>query len=283
MSEPDLKKLSINLATLRGQCDLVQAVDVCLKHGITAIAPWRDQIAAVGLDRAARAVRENRLQVTGLCRGGMFPAATPEERQAAIDDNLRALEEAVALSADCLVLVVGGLPDGSKDIGAARQMVADGIAAILERCRNAKMPLAIEPLHPMYAADRACINTIDQALDVCDILDPDNTGGIGVAVDAYHVWWDPRLEAALARAGEGNRILAHHICDWLVPTKDLLLDRGMMGDGVIDLARLRRLVLAAGFDGPQEVEIFSAEDWWKRPADETARTCVERWRTHCQP
>ena len=276
MSEPDLKKLSINLATLRGQCDLVQAVDVCLKHGVTAIAPWRDQIAAVGLDRAARAVRENRLQVTGLCRGGMFPAATPEGRQAAIDDNLRALEEAVELSADCLVLVVGGLPDGSKDIGAARQMVADGIAAILERCRTAKMPLAIEPLHPMYAADRACINTIDQALDVCDILDPDNDGGIGVAVDAYHVWWDPRLEAALQRAGAGNRILAHHICDWLVPTKDLLLDRGMMGDGVIDIAHVRGLVEAQGFDGFVEVEIFSGDNWWTRDADEVLATMIDR-------
>ncbi|MEQ8346922.1 MAG: sugar phosphate isomerase/epimerase family protein [Sneathiellaceae bacterium] len=283
MTGPDLKGLSINLATLRGQCDLLQAVDTCLAHGITAIAPWRDQVAQVGLAQAARTVRENKLKVTGLCRGGMFPAATAEGRRAAIDDNLLALEEAVELGADCLVLVVGGLPEGSKDIAGARQMVVDGIATLLERARAADMPLAIEPLHPMYAADRACINTIDQALDVCEILDPGNEGGIGIAVDAYHVWWDPRLEAALARAGAGRRILAHHICDWLVPTKDLLLDRGMMGDGVIDLARLRRLVLAAGFDGPQEVEIFSVENWWKRPAAETAATCVERWRAHCQP
>lgn len=280
MTPPDPLGLSINLATVRAQCDLLQAVDLCLAQGITAIAPWRDQVAQVGLAAAARAVRENGIRVTGLCRGGMFPAATPAGRQAALDDNLTALEEAVELGADCLVLVVGGLPEGSKDIAGARAMVTDGIAALLEPARKAAMPLAIEPLHPMYAADRACINTLDQALDLCEALDGAGEGGLGVAVDAYHVWWDPHLEAALRRAGK--RILAHHICDWLVPTRDLLLDRGMMGDGVIDLAGLRRSVEAAGFHGPQEVEIFSAQDWWKRPPEEVIATCLERWRRHCQ-
>ncbi|MEX0760218.1 MAG: sugar phosphate isomerase/epimerase, partial [Tistlia sp.] len=271
--------LSINLATLRGQCDLLQAVEQCLAQGITAIAPWRDQIAKVGLPAAARAVRENGLRVTGLCRGGMFPAADAAGRRAAIEDNLLALEEAAELGADCLVLVVGGLPEGSRDIAGARAMVADGIATLLEPARKAGMPLAIEPLHPMYAADRACINTLDQALDLCEALDRDGLD-LGVAVDAYNVWWDPNLEGALRRAGK--RILAHHICDWLVPTRDLLLDRGMMGDGVIDLAGLRRSVEAAGFHGPQEVEIFSAENWWKRPPEEVVATCLERWRLHCQ-
>ncbi|MEX2629645.1 MAG: sugar phosphate isomerase/epimerase [Tistlia sp.] len=279
MSDPDPRGLSINLATLRGQCDLLQAVEQCLAQGITAIAPWRDQIAKVGLPAAARAVRENGLRVTGLCRGGMFPAADAAGRRAAIEDNLLALEEAAELGADCLVLVVGGLPEGSRDIAGARAMVADGIATLLEPARKAGMPLAIEPLHPMYAADRACINTLDQALDLCEALDRDGLD-LGVAVDAYHVWWDPNLEGALRRAGK--RILAHHICDWLVPTRDLLLDRGMMGDGVIDLAGLRRSVEAAGFHGPQEVEIFSAENWWKRPPEEVVATCLERWRLHCQ-
>lgn len=281
---PDPAGLSINLATLRRQCDLLQAVEVCLRHGITAIAPWRDQVAAVGLPAAVCAVRTHGLRVTGLCRGGMFPAATPEGRRGALEDNLRALEEAVELGADCLVLVVGGLPDGSKDIAGARAMVRDGIAALLEPARAAGMPLAIEPLHPMYAAERACINTLDQALELCAALDPEGAGtrpALGLAVDAYHVWWDPELLPALRRAA--GRILAHHICDWLVPTRDLLLDRGMMGDGVIDLAGLRRAVEAAGFHGPQEVEIFSAETWWKRPADEVVATCLDRWRDHCQP
>lgn len=269
--------LSINLATTRMQWDMRQAAEACLGHGITAIAPWRDQVQKIGLDEAARIVRDNGFKVTGLCRGGMFPAGDPEARKAAIDDNLRAVDEAAALGADCLVLVVGGLPAGSRDIGAARQTVADGIAAILPHARASGIPLAIEPLHPMYAADRACVNTLKQALDICDLLGD----GIGVAIDVYHVWWDPELMPQIARAGAEGRILAHHICDWLVPTRDLLLDRGMMGDGVIDLRGIRAAIEAAGFFGPQEVEIFSAETWWKRPGDEVLKTCVERYHSHC--
>jgi sugar phosphate isomerase/epimerase len=267
--------LSINLATTRVQWTLPQAVEGCLRHGVGGIAPWRDQVHAVGLAEAARIVRASGLKVTGLCRGGMFPAQTPEKRQANLDDNRRAIEEAVELGADCLVLVVGGLPEDSRDIVGARQMVADGLAAILPEARAANMPLAIEPLHPMYAADRACVNTLCHALDLCDALGD----GIGVAVDVYHVWWDPELAAQITRAG--SRVLAHHICDWLVPTRDLLLDRGMMGDGVIDLKGIRRMVEGAGFHGLQEVEIFSAENWWKRDPDEVIRTCIERYETVC--
>jgi sugar phosphate isomerase/epimerase len=270
-------QLSINLATLRNGASFAEVVDACLAHGITAIAPWRDQVEAVGLDEAARIVKANGLRVTGLCRGGMFPADTAEGRQRNIEDNLRAIDEAAALGADCLVLVVGGLPGSSKDMPAARQMVADGIAAMLPHARAAGIPLAIEPLHPMYAADRACVNTIDQALDMCEHLGE----GVGVAVDVYHVWWDPNLAAAIARAGQMDRILAHHICDWLVPTTDLLLDRGMMGDGVIDLKAIRAMVEAAGYQGPQEVEIFSKDNWWKRTSAETLTTVVERFNTVC--
>lgn len=270
-------ELSINLATLRNGWSFAQMVDGCLKHGITAIAPWRDQVAAAGLDEAARIVAANGLRVTGLCRGGMFPAVDAAGRQAAIDDNLFAIDEAAALGADCLVLVVGGLPGASKDIAGARQMVIEGIGAVLPAARAAGIPLAIEPLHPMYAADRACVNTIDQALDLCVALGQ----GVGVALDVYHVWWDPNLATAIARAGDMGLILAHHICDWLVPTRDLLLDRGMMGDGVIDLPAIRAMIEAAGYSGPQEVEIFSAETWWKRPGDEVLRTCVERFAAVC--
>ncbi len=209
----------------------------------------------------------------------MFPAADLQGRRAAIDDNRRAIDEAAALRADCLVLVVGGLPEGSKDIAAARDMVAEGIAAVLPHARACGVPLAIEPLHPMYAADRACVNTLKQALDICDALGGD---GVGVAIDVYHVWWDPELPAQLARAGAANRILAHHICDWLVPTRDLLLDRGMMGDGVIDHRRIRAAFEAAGFHGPQEVEIFSRDDWWQRDGDDVLATCLERYETLCR-
>jgi sugar phosphate isomerase/epimerase len=273
-----LEGLSINLATVRQQYNFAQAVDACLAQGITSIALWRDQVQAIGLREAARIVEANKLRVTGLCRGGMFPAVDKEGLAAAIDDNKRAIDEAVALHADCLVLVVGGLPKGSRDLPAARQMVADGIAAILPYAREHKMPLAIEPLHPMYAADRACINTLEQALDVCDLLGD----GVGVAVDVYHVWWDPKLYEQIARAGAAGRILAHHICDWLVPTRDLLLDRGMMGDGVIDLKSIRAAIEKSGYHGPQEVEIFSSENWWKRPGEEVLSTCAERYLTTCR-
>ena len=269
--------LSINLATVRPQYTMAQAVDACLAQGITAIAPWRDQVQATGLKEAASIVRTNNMRVTGLCRGGMFPATDKAGLAAAIDDNKRAIDEAAAIQADCLVLVVGGLPKGSKNLPAAREMVADGLAAILPYARENRMPLAIEPLHPMYAADRACINTLEQALDVCDLLGD----GVGVAIDMYHVWWDPKLYAQIARAGASGRIFAHHICDWLVPTRDLLLDRGMMGDGIIDLRAIRVAIEKAGYRGPQEVEIFSSENWWKRPGEEVLATCAERFLATC--
>lgn len=269
--------LSINLATVRQQYGFAAAVDACLAQGITAIAPWRDQVQAIGLEEAARIVKLNGLRVTGYCRGGMFPATDRAGLDDAIDDNKRAIDEAATLGADCLVLVVGGLPGASKDIIAARGMVADGIAAILPHARASRMPLAIEPLHPMYAADRACVNTLEHALDLCDVLG----AGVGVAIDVYHTWWDPKLRLQIARAGREKRILAHHICDWLVPTRDLLLDRGMMGDGVIDLKRFRADMEQAGYYGPQEVEIFSAQNWWQRPGEEVIATCIERFRTVC--
>jgi sugar phosphate isomerase/epimerase len=275
----NLSGLSINLATVRAQYTLAQAVEACLAHGITSIAPWRDQVQAAGLKEAASIVRSSQVRVTGLCRGGMFPAADKTARLAAIDDNKRAIDEAAALQSDCLILVVGGLPAGSRDLTAAREMVAEGIAAILPHARENRMPLAIEPLNPVYAADRACINTLEQALDVCDLLGD----GVGVAIDVYHVWWDPKLYAQIARAGKSGRILSHHICDWLVPTRDLLLDRGMMGDGIIDLKSIRAAIEAAGYQGPQEVEIFSSENWWKRPGDEVLATCIERFHSLCSP
>jgi sugar phosphate isomerase/epimerase len=269
--------LSINLATLRRQFGFAEAVDACLAQGITAIAPWRDQVEAIGLDEAADIVKRSGIQVTGYCRGGMFPATDKVGLAAAIDDNKRAIDEAAALGADCLVMVVGGLPGHSKDIAAARAMVTEGLATVLPYARACKVPLAIEPLHPMYAGDRACVNTLEQALDLCDALG----GGVGVAIDVYHTWWDPKIRAQIARAGRNRQILAHHICDWLIPTRDLLLDRGMMGDGIIDLKQIRADIEQAGFHGPQEVEIFSAENWWKRPGEEVIATCIERYRTVC--
>jgi len=273
MAAPDPLKLSLNTATVRDRWTLAQAVEGCARHGIRGISPWRDKIAELGLAKAARRIRDADLPVTGLCRGGMFPAADAAGRLAAIEDNRRAIEEAATISAECLVLVTGGLAPGSKDIVGARKMVRDGIAAILPEARQAGVKLAIEPLHPMYAADRSCVNTLDQALDLCEALGD----GIGVAVDVYHVWWDPRLMAAIQRAGKA-RIFAFHICDWLVPTTDLLLDRGMMGDGVIDIRQARGWVEAQGFSGYSEVEIFSTGNWWRRDGGEVLDTCIQRHR-----
>jgi sugar phosphate isomerase/epimerase len=266
-------RLSINLATVREQWNLREAVEACARLGIPAVDPWRDQVAAVGLEASVRAIKDAGVKVSGYCRGGMFPAADQAGRLAAIDDNKRAIDEASALGAECLVLVVGGLPKGSRDISGARRMVEDGIGAVLPYARAHNMPLAVEPLHPMYAADRACVNALAQALDLCEALGD----GVGVAIDAYHVWWDPDLAAQIARAGTANRILAYHICDWLVPTRDLLLDRGMIGDGVIDLAGMGTMIENAGYAGFIEVEVFSAADWWKRPGDDVLRTCIERF------
>jgi sugar phosphate isomerase/epimerase len=203
----------------------------------------------------------------------MFPAPDAAGRKAALDDNKRAVDEAAAIGARCLVLIAGGLPKGSKDLAGAHQQVKEGLYALLEYARPVKMPLAIEPLHPMYAADRACVNTLGHALDLCDKLGP----GLGVAYDVYHVWWDPDLRYQTARAG--NRILTYHVCDWLVPTRDLLLDRGMPGDGVIDLRGIRAMVEAAGYAGPCDVEIFSAQDWWARDPAEVLQICLERHQT----
>jgi len=205
----------------------------------------------------------------------MFPARDAAERKTKIEDNLRAVDEAAALNAKCLVLVVGGLPDGSKDLNDAHRQVEDGIAAILDHARACSVPLAIEPLHPMYAADRACVNTLGHALDICDRLGS-GSGGVGVAIDVYHVWWDPNLEQDIARAGRKDQIFAFHVCDWLVPTTDMLLDRGMMGDGAIDIPKIRGWVENSGFDGQCEVEIFSEQNWWKQDPDDVLMACIAR-------
>ncbi|MGA0570894.1 sugar phosphate isomerase/epimerase family protein [Variovorax sp. VNK109] len=276
--------LSINTATVRRQWDLPQIIDECAKRNIRAISPWRDQVAAAGIDNVRRQLKAHEIGLSGYCRGGFFPAADAAGRQAALDDNRRAIDEAKTLDAACLVLVVGALPgalEGKaayKDIARARTEVRDGIAASLEYAHEVGMPLAIEPLHPMQAADRACINTLEHALDVCDELDPKRSGALGVALDIYHVWWDPKLEQQIARAGK-ERLLAYHVCDWLTPTRDLLSDRGMMGDGVVELRKVRGWVEAAGYAGFSEVEIFSELDWWKRPGEEVLDTCVERHRS----
>ena len=274
--------LSLNTATVKKQWKLDRIIDECARRNIRAINPWRDQVAEIGLDKIAQQLRATGVVLSGYCRGGFYPAADAAGLKAALDDNRRAIDEARTLGAPCLVLVVGSLPGALSgkpahhDITRVRSEVRDGIAASLEYARNAGVPLAIEPLHPMQAAERACINTLEHALDLCVELDPSCSGALGVAVDVYHVWWDPKLKQQIARAGR-ERLLAFHVCDWLIPTRDLLNDRGMMGDGVIEIQKIRGWVEAAGYTGFAEVEIFS-EHWWARPGEEVADTCVARFR-----
>ena len=284
-ADTDLRYLSLNTGTVRAQGDLLSIMEAAKRHGISVISPWRDQVAAVGLDRVVAAVRDGGFSLSGYCRGGLFPA-DPAHRAEVRDDNRRAVDEAAALGAPCLVMVVGGLPhlsrpgaEPSNDIALSRAQVADGIAELLDYARAANVPLALEPLHPMMAPERSCLCTLRQGLDLCDAIDPERSGGLGIALDVYHVWWDFEVMPQIERMG-ADRMLAFHVCDWLVPTTSVLSGRGMMGDGIIEIRKLRGAVEALGFDGACEVEVLS-DDWWARPLDEVLSVIVERYRTAC--
>jgi len=251
-------KLSLNQATVK-RLTLAEAVDGCVRAGIPAIGLWRDRVQEIGIEASAEIVRASGLEVTSLCRGGFMSAHLPEERAAALADNRQAVLEAAGVGTDVLILVVGGLPSGSKDLPAARATVAEAVADLAPFAAEHSVKLAIEPLHPMFCADRAVVSTLGQALDIAEAFPAEQ---VGVVVDTYHVWWDPELEASIARAGKGNRILSYQECDWVVPLPaDMLLGRGHVGDGHIDFARMRRLVTAAGWTGYAEVEIFNQEIW----------------------
>lgn len=264
-----LERLSLNTATVRGT-DLIGMVDACARAGIPWIAPWRHQFEDVPVEDAARAVREAGMRVSSLCRGGFFPAVTEDGRRKALDDNRRAIDEAATLGTDVLVLVCGGVVN--HDIRGSRQMVEDGIAALAPYAAQRGVKLGIEPLHPMFAADRSVVNTLRQANDMAARID---SPSVGVVIDVYHVWWDPDLEAAI-EASRG-RVLGFHVNDWIVPLPDVLMGRGMMGDGVIELRRLRRAVEAVGYGGPIEVEIFNQE-LWERDVDAVLGLVAERYR-----
>lgn len=260
--------LSLNSITVK-PWSLAQVIEACARHGIPGIAPWRDVLQAMGVAAAAKHIRDAGLRVTGLCRGGMFPAADEAGRAAAIEDNRRAIAEAHAIGADCLVMVCGGLPPGSKDLPGARAMVRDGLHAILPEARAAGVTLALESLHPMTCADRSVLSTLGQALDLCDELGE----GTGVAVDVYHVWWDPDLARQMTRAK--GRIAGFHVCDWKVPTTDLVFDRGLPGEGIIDIPAIRAMAEAAGWSGGVEVEILSSR-WWGEDPETVVREVKAR-------
>ena len=272
-----MRGLAINTATLGFQCPIEESVDAIAAAGFAGIAPWRREIEGRDVAAIARRIRAAGLKVTGYCRSTYLPALNRDGLLAHIADNKRALDDAAVLGAESFVMVVGGLPKGSKDIAQARAQVAEGAAALLEHGKRVGVKIALEPLHPVYAAERSCLSLLSEALDMCQEIEGESSAPwLGVCIDAYHVWWDPNLKRDIARAGEDKRIFGFHVCDWLVPTGDVLNDRGMMGDGVIDLPALRADIESAGYRGLTEVEIFSAENWWKRPAAETLKVCAER-------
>jgi sugar phosphate isomerase/epimerase len=255
MAQQDLSKLCIHTMTTK-PLDIFAAADLYAKEGVPGITVWRQALEGKSIPAVKQHLAKNGLKVVSLCRGGFFPANEGAKRQAAIDDNKKAVDEAAALGAPIIVLVCGAVP--GIPLPEARRQIADGIRAVLPYAKAAGVKLSIEPLHPMYAGDRSAVNTMKQANDLCqEIGGPD----IGVAVDVYHLWWDPDLEAELARCGKNGWLHAFHICDWRSPTIDLLNDRGLMGEGCIDIPRIRGWVEATGFRGFNEVEIFSDRLW----------------------
>ena len=258
MTTPDISRLSLNQRTVR-RWGVRQAIEGCLRHGIDAIGLWREPVADLGLTVSAALIKDAGLRVSSLCRGGFF--AQPGW----LDDNRAAIDEAATLGAPCLVLVVGGLPDGSTDLAAARAHMSDAIAALAPHATQAGVRLALEPMHPVYCADRGVLSTLGQALDVAAPYPPDI---VGVMLDTFHLWWDPRVLEQIARAGRERRISGFQVSDFLrkLPA-DVLLARAMMGDGVIDFGSLCGAVTAAGYTGDVEVEIFNADIWAADPND----------------
>ncbi len=272
-------RFSINQATIK-HASLPDAVRTVADAGLASIGLWREPVAEFGLAASARLVRESGLRVSSLCRGGFFTVPEGPARRAAIDENRRAIEETATLGAPALVLVAGGLPEGSRDLAGARARVGDALAELVDDALAAGVTLAIEPLHPMYVADRAVVSTLGQALDLAE---PFPAEAVGVVVDTFHVFWDPAVEQQIARAGAAGRIASYQVCDWNLPiAADPLLSRGYPGDGHVDFERITRAVAAAGYEGDVEVEIFNQQVWDTDPAA-AVRITVERYRELVHP
>ena len=270
----DLSRLAIHTATMK-RWTLPQCVERFAAAGVGGICVWRDALAAAGVEEGARIVRGSGLRVPSLVRGGFFPAADGDGRRRAVDDNLRCLDEAEAVGAEMVVLVPGAVP--GLPLAEARRQVEAGIEACLPRAEQTGVRLAIEPLHPMYAAARSCVNRLAEARRICESLQHPL---VGVALDVYHLWWDPDLDAEIALAGANKTLFGYHVCDWKADTDDLLNDRGLMGEGVIDLKRVGGLVRDSGFAGLDECEIFSARHWSRDP-DEFFTDVLRAYREHC--
>jgi sugar phosphate isomerase/epimerase len=252
----DFSRLCIHTITHK-PWSLQETTDAFAREGVPGITVWRDAVKDMTHADAGKMIRDKGLDIVSYCRGGFFPGKTESERAAAIADNEKCIDEAAAIGAPLIVLVVGAVP--GIPLPEARQQIADGIRAVLPRARDKGVKLAIEPLHPMYAAERSAVNSMKQANDMAEAIGDDH---VGIAVDVYHLWWDDMLKAEIERCAALDKLFAFHICDWRSPTEDFLLDRGLMGEGVINIREIRSWVEATGYKGYNEVEIFSNR-WWK--------------------
>jgi sugar phosphate isomerase/epimerase len=273
MLEP--RRLSIHQVTLLEQCSTPQFIDALVRNGVRCTSLWRDKTREYGVEKTARLLVDNGIALSGYCFAGLITSPDKAEAAKACDDVRRALDEAAAVKAPWLIFVAGGVDPRDKHIGAARERAVDGLAELIPHARSVGVKIALEPLHPMICATRSILSTMKLANAWCDRLAAEDI--VGIAVDTYAVWWDPDVEAEIARAGK--RICSFHVSDWLADTQDLRVDRGMMGDGVIDLTALRRMVEAAGYDGCVEVEIFSQRNWWRRDPDDVIGVIKERVQT----
>lgn len=266
----DLKNLAIHTMTHK-PWTLRQCVDAFTKAGIGGISVWRNVIEPIGVKEAARILKDSGLKVPALVRGGFFPAVASGDRQKAIDENRQIIDEAAEIGAEMVVLVVGAVP--GMPLAEARKHVTDGIGALLPQAVDRGVKLAIEPLHPMYAGDRSCINRMQEARLICEQL---RSRMVGIAVDVYHVWWDPDLQQEIELAGKQHTLFGLHLCDWRLNTRDMLNDRGLMGDGCIDINTIAGWARAAGFNGLDEVEVFS-DTYWAMDQDEYLNLIIERY------
>lgn len=273
IATPELSRLCIHTITTK-PWSIEEAARNYEADGVSGITVWRDALNGRDIRETGRMLFEHGLKIVSLCRGGFFPSKDPAKRRAALDDNRRAIDEAYTLGTDKIVLVCGADPTQSP--GDSRLQIRDGIEAILADASAAGIKLAIEPLHPMYADTRSAINTLTQANDLAEELSSPN---VGVAVDVYHLWWDPALESEIKRCGENNNLLAFHVCDWKSPTIDMLNDRGLMGEGCIPIRKIRSWVEEAGFNGFIEVEIFS-NIYWKMDQSEFLVKIIEAYKNY---
>ena len=269
----DFSRLCVHTITTK-RWELEEAIDRYAEADVSGITVWRQWLDGRDPAVAGERIRAAGLEVVSLCRGGFYPALEEKSREEAIKDNKQAIEDAAAMGAPLVVLVCGAIP--GQSLVESRKQITDGIAATLPLAESLGVKLAIEPLHPMYADDRSAINTLASANDVCDEL---NHPLVGIAFDVYHLWWDPDLAAQTKRTAEAKRLFAYHACDWMTPTTDLLNDRGLMGEGCIDLRAIRGMVEEAGFDGMIEVEVFSNR-WWEKPTEEFLQAIKQSYLNH---